>query len=278
MSTVDDLLAGFEQYIDARYSSQNTKSAYLRDAKDFLRVSDSFDLNGVEKFLHALFDRGLKPSSIVRKFASLSVFFEYLKEKGIVDKNYAKLLDKPKVKKDLPKFLDVDETIALLESVKNKRDRAILELLYSSSLRASELLGLNVEDIDFENMRLKVKRKGGSVVYVPFSERAKRFLTEYVGLRKSGPLFLNKYGKRLSDRYLRKLVKRYALRSIFKDISPHTLRHTKATHLLNSGMDIRLLQKFLGHSSIKATQIYTHVNLRQLAETYDNTHPLAKDE
>ena len=278
MSTANEILKSFEQYIDAKYASQNTKKAYLSDADEFLELTNGFDLENVQKFMQILFNRGLKPASIIRKLASLSVFFEYLKESGLVDKNYAKLVDKPKNVKKLPKFLDVDETIALLDSVKNKRDRAILELLYSSSLRASELLGLNVEDVDFENLRVRVKRKGGGVVYVPFSERAKRFLDEYIGARKSGPVFLNKYGKRLSDRYLRKLVKKYSFGSIFKDISPHTLRHTKATHLLNSGMDIRLLQKFLGHSSIKATQIYTHVNLKQLAETYDNTHPLAKDE
>ncbi len=278
MFTANKILKSFEQYIDAKYTSKNTKKAYLRDVDEFLKLTDGFGLEDVQKFMQVLFNRGLKPASIIRKLASLSVFFEYLKENGLVDKNYAKLIDKPKNSKKLPKFLDVDETIALLDSVKNKRDRAILELLYSSSLRASELLGLDVEDVDFENLRVRVKRKGGGVVYVPFSERAKRFLVEYIGARNSGPVFLNKYGKRLSDRYLRKLVKKYSVESIFKDISPHTLRHTKATHLLNSGMDIRLLQKFLGHSSIKATQIYTHVNLKQLAETYDNTHPLAKDE
>ncbi len=275
---MDELLDRFEAFLESKYSSINTKRAYIKDVDDFLRQGFPFSLDGLNMYMKLLFDRSVKPSSISRKLASLSVFFDFLKERGIIQKNYVKLLDKPKVKRSLPKFLDLDETIALLESVKHPRDRAILELLYSSSLRASELVGLDVKDVDFEHNRVRVKRKGGRSVYVPFSERAKRFLKEYVKDRKEGALFLNRYGERLSTRSLQKIVKKYSMRSIFKDISPHTLRHTKATHLLNSGMDIRMLQRFLGHSTIKATQIYTHVNLKQLSEIYDKAHPLAKDE
>ena len=274
---MDELLDRFEAFLESKYSSINTKRAYIKDVDDFLRQGFPFSLDGLNMYMKLLFDRSVKPSSISRKLASLSVFFDFLKERGIIQKNYVKLLDKPKVKRSLPKFLDLDETIALLESVKHPRDRAILELLYSSSLRASELVGLDVKDVDFEHNRVRVKRKGGRSVYVPFSERAKRFLKEYVKDRKEGALFLNRYGERLSTRSLQKIVKKYSMRSIFKDISPHTLRHTKATHLLNSGMDIRMLQRFLGHSTIKATQIYTHVNLKQLSEIYDKAHPLAKD-
>ncbi len=275
---MNELLDRFEAFLESKYSSINTKRAYVKDVDDFLRQGFPFSLDGLNMYMKLLFDRGVKPSSISRKLASLSVFFDFLKERGVIQKNYVKLLDKPRVKRSLPKFLDLDETIALLESVKHPRDRAILELLYSSSLRASELVGLDVKDIDFEHNRARVKRKGGRSVYVPFSERAKRFLKEYVKDRKEGALFLNRYGERLSTRSLQKIVKKHSMRSIFKDISPHTLRHTKATHLLNSGMDIRMLQRFLGHSTIKATQIYTHVNLKQLSEIYDKAHPLAKDE
>ncbi len=275
---MNELLDRFEAFLESKYSSINTKRAYVKDVDDFLRQGFPFSLDGLNMYMKLLFDRGVKPSSISRKLASLSVFFDFLKERGVIQKNYVKLLDKPRVKRSLPKFLDLDETIALLESVKHPRDRAILEFLYSSSLRASELVGLDVKDIDFEHNRARVRRKGGRSVYVPFSERAKRFLKEYVKDRKEGALFLNRYGERLSTRSLQKIVKKHSMRSIFKDISPHTLRHTKATHLLNSGMDIRMLQRFLGHSTIKATQIYTHVNLKQLSEIYDKAHPLAKDE
>ncbi len=272
------MLNEFETYLRRTYTSPNTMKAYIKDVQEFLDLGCSFDMDGLNKYLKVLVDRDIKNSSIVRKLASLSIFFEFLKERNIVEKNYVKLMDKPKLQKKLPKFLDIDETVSLLESIKDRRDRAIVELLYSTSLRAGELVGLNVEDVDFENLRLRVKRKGGKIMYVPFSKRAAFYLKEYIQERKEGALFLNRYSQRLSTRSLQKIVKKYALSSIFKDISPHTLRHTKATHLLNSGMDIRLLQRFLGHSSIKATQIYTHLNLKELAETYDKSHPLAKDE
>ncbi len=272
------LIEEFERYLDVRYSSHHTKKAYLRDVEEFLSHSFGFDIEGVEKFESVLFKKGLSSKSINRKLASLSVFFEFLKQKGVVEKNPVKLVDKPKQKKSLPKFLEVDEIVSLLESIKDKRDRALLELLYSTGLRVSELVSLNVEDVDFDNLRVKVRRKGGKVMYVPFSQRVVQYLVEYLNKRETGPLFLNRYGRRISDRMVRKIVKKYAIHSIFKDISPHTLRHTKATHLLNNGMDLRLLQRFLGHSSIRATQIYTHLNLKELSDVYDKTHPIAKDE
>ncbi|WP_022669612.1 site-specific tyrosine recombinase/integron integrase [Hippea alviniae] len=272
------LIEEFERYLDARYSSHHTKRAYMKDVEEFLSHSFGFDIEGVERFESVLFKKGLSSKSINRKLASLSVFFEFLKQKGIVEKNPVKLVDKPKQKKSLPKFLEVDELVGLLESVKDKRDRALLELLYSTGLRVSELVSLNVEDVDFDNLRLKVRRKGGRVMYVPFGRRAGEYLLEYLKGRKTGPLFLNRYNNRISDRMVRKIIKRYALGSIFKDISPHTLRHTRATHLLNSGMDLRLLQRFLGHSSIRATQIYTHLNLKELSDVYDKTHPIVNDE
>ncbi len=222
--------------------------------------------------------QGVGARSINRKLSSVSAYFNFLKSRNIIDKNPVDFVDKPKMEKKLPVFLDVDEIIGLLNSIENKRDRALLELIYSSSLRASETVLLNIEDVDCNNFRIRVQRKGDKVSYVPVSRRACKFIMKYIKDRKNGALFLNRYGNRLSTRSLQKIVKKYSLNSIFKDISPHTLRHSKATHLLNSGMDIRLLQKFLGHSSIVATQIYTHLNLKELAKTYDKTHPLAKDE
>ncbi len=268
----------FESYIVSRYQSEHTRRAYIADVKGFLDGGYSFDKSGVERYIVELSKRGISRRSIKRKLSSVSLFFRFLKDRGFVDVNPVELVDKPKQEKSLPKFLSVDDVITLLGSVKDARDRAILELLYSSSLRASEIMGLNVEDIDFEHLRIKVKRKGGSISYVPLNSRASSYIKRYIGQRRSGPLFLSRYGKRLTTRSLQKIVKKYALGSLFKDISPHTLRHSRATHLLNSGMDIRLLQKFMGHSSIRATQIYLHLNLKELAETYDSTHPLAMED
>ena len=268
----------FELFLKKHYTSKYTIKSYLSDAKEFVEKGYSFDKEGIRQFIFDLLDTEKSASTINRKLASLSVFFEFLKSMGVVDKNYVKLTEKPKNDKYLPAFLEVDEIVGLLENIKNLRDRALLELIYSSALRAGEVLGLNVEDIDFDKLKIRVRRKGAKEMYIPISKRASDYLKAYINGRQEGPVFLNRYGKRLSDRSLRKIVKKYALKTIAKDISPHTLRHSRATHLLNSGMDLRLLQKFLGHNTIKATQIYTHLNLKQLAKVYDNSHPLSKDE
>jgi len=266
----------FCEYVEKHYRSVNTQRAYIRDVGHFLDETTIFDEEHINRFIFKLYKKGLTNRTIRRKLSSVSLFLNFLKKNALIEKNPLELMEKPKTDKNLPKFLDVDDVVRLLAKIDNKRDRALIELIYSSSLRANEAISLNVEDVDFEHLRVRVKRKGDKVVYVPITNRAKTYLEEYVDKRKSGALFLNRYNKRLSTRYLQKIVKKYAMQSIFKDISPHTLRHSKATHLLNSGMDIRLLQRFLGHSSIRATQIYTHLNLTQLAKTYDETHPLAK--
>ncbi len=268
----------FCKYVKSRYKSKHTQRAYLSDVSDFLDNCNSEKFDCINKYVVLLKKQGVGARSINRKLSSVSAYFNFLKSRNIIDKNPVDFVDKPKMEKKLPVFLDVDEIIGLLNSIENKRDRALLELIYSSSLRASETVLLNIEDVDCNNFRIRVQRKGDKVSYVPVSRRACKFIMKYIKDRKNGALFLNRYGNRLSTRSLQKIVKKYSLNSIFKDISPHTLRHSKATHLLNSGMDIRLLQKFLGHSSIVATQIYTHLNLKELAKTYDKTHPLAKDE
>ncbi len=268
----------FCNYINTTFSSINTQRAYIGDVKEFLEHANDFDKEDIEDYIVTLRKKGLSFRTIKRKLSSISLFFNFLKRKQILKKNPVDYVDKPKMEKNLPKFLDADDVVNLLEKIEDLRDRALLELIYSSSLRAQETIGLNVEDIDFKHLRIRLIRKGGVSAYVPITKRAARYVSNYIGVRKQGALFLNRYNKRLSTRSLQKIVKKYALNNIFKDISPHTLRHSKATHLLNNGMDIRILQKFLGHSSIKATQIYTHLNLEELAKTYDRTHPLVKDE
>ncbi len=277
MSTVD-LLSEFEAYLSSRYKSANTRRVYYSDVREFLNEANDFSRESVVGYLKSLTDRSLTPSSIRRKLSSVSVFFRFLMERGIVESNPLEFVDRPKQRKQLPVFLSVDEIKALLESIKDPRDRAMLELIYSSSLRASEAVSLNVEDVDLKNLRIRIKRKGSKVMFVPITRRAAGYLEIYIGSRRSGALFLNRYGKRLSSRMLQKIVKKYSLGTIFKDISPHALRHSRATHLLDGGMDLRVLQRLLGHSSIKATQIYTHLNLNQLARVYDSTHPLSKNE
>ncbi len=268
----------FCRYIESKYESEHTKRAYVKDVEEFLEKIGKDEEVSIDRYVVLLKEKGLSNRTIRRKLSSVSTFFGFLKSIGAVDRNPVDFVEKPKMEKRLPKFLDVDDVHNLLEKIENKRDRAMLELIYSSSLRANEAVSLNIEDVDLSNLRIRIKRKGSKVSYVPITKRAKRYLEDYINSRANGALFLNRYGKRLTTRSLQNIVKKYALHNIFKDISPHTLRHSKATHLLNSGMDIRILQRLLGHSSIKATQIYTHLNLSELAETYDKTHPLAKNE
>ena len=268
----------FCAYVQNRYASIHTQRAYINDVRDFLNTACNINEDSISKYMVVLFKRGVTNRTVRRKLSSISMFCNFLKQRHIIERNPVDFMEKPKIEKNLPKFLDVDDTLNLLEKIESPRDRAMIELIYSSSLRASEALSLNVEDVNFEHLRLRITRKGGKTAYIPITERAKRYLEIYVGKRVDGALFLNRYGRRLSARSLQKIVKKYSINNIFKDISPHTLRHSKATHLLNSGMDIRLIQRLLGHSSIKATQIYTHLNFKELAEVYDKTHPLSKDE
>lgn len=268
----------FCEYIEKKYDSVHTQRAYESDVKHFLNSVNNFDEDSLNAYVFQLHKENITNRTIRRKLSSVSIFFNFLKDSGLLDKNPVDFLEKPKISKNLPSFLDVDDIINLLGQIDNARDRALLELAYSSSLRASETVSLNVEDVDFKHLRMRIKRKGGKTAYIPITPRAAEFVESYVGNRKSGALFLNRYNKRISTRSFQKIVKKYALSSIFKDISPHTLRHSKATHLLNSGMDIRILQKFLGHSSIRATQIYTHLNIEELSKTYDASHPLAKND
>ena len=271
------LFDDFAAFIENNYRSLHTQRAYISDVKEFLNTSKNFSEKEINRYIIYLSKKNISNRSIRRKLSSISIFFEFLKKKGIIKNNPMEFITKPKMDKNLPKFLDMDETLKLLENIDSTRDRALLELIYSSSLRASEAMGLNMEDINFEHLKIKIVRKGGKTAYVPITQRAVKYLKIYIENRTEGAVFLNKYGSRLSTRSLQTIVKKYAMRNIFKDISPHTLRHTKATHLINSGMDIRILQKLLGHSSIRATQIYTHLNLKELMETYDKAHPLEKD-
>ena len=273
------LFDSFAAFIKNNYSSVHTQRAYISDLKEFLDnfKEKDFSEKEINRYIIYLSKKNITNRSIRRKLSSINIFFEFLKKNGVIKNNPVEFVTRPKMDKNLPKFLDMDETLKLLENISNTRDRALLELIYSSSLRASEVMGLNIEDIDFEHLRIKIMRKGGKTAYVPMTQRAAGYLKIYIDKRSIGAVFLNKYGNHLSTRSLQTIVKKYAMHNIFKDISPHTLRHTKATHLINSGMDIRILQKLLGHSSIRATQIYTHLNLKELMEAYDRAHPLEKD-
>jgi integrase/recombinase XerC len=271
--------------------SSHTLRAYEKDLKEFSefiekkpRAIDNLD---VRSFLASLHHKKLKKTSIARKLASIRSFFKYLHREGYITKNPAKLVSSPKVPKALPKFLSVDDVFSLMDSprgdtFKPTRDKAILELLYSSGLRVSELTSLDIGDIDLKESLVRVRGKGKKERIVPIGSKAMSAIREYLPERislkkKSSALILNSRGGRLTQRSVRRILLFYSrMINLKRDFSPHTLRHTFATHLLHEGADLRSIQELLGHSSLSTTQKYTHVDISHLAEVYDRAHPMAK--
>lgn len=233
-------------------------------------------------FLH----KELRKSSIGRKLAAIRAFFKYLVRSGEAAKNPAELVSTPKREKRLPFHLNIDEVTALVEAPRETdlltlRDRAILETLYSCGIRVSELTGLEVEGVDLEEGLVRVLGKGGKERMVPLGSHARQAITRYLAARNhpphDAPLFLNARGGRLSSRSVARVVDQYIVKlATSKKVSPHTLRHTFATHMLEGGADLRAIQELLGHASLSTTQKYTHVSIDRLMEVYDKAHPKAR--
>ncbi len=232
--------------------------------------------------------KSAKKSSIGRKLAAIRSFFRFLLRRGTIAKNPAELIATPKKEQRLPFHLDIDQATALMEAPDADqkyalRDRAILELLYSSGLRVSELTGLNIGELDLAGGMVRVTGKGGKERIVPVGSRALEAVREYLDERNvgtaKGPLFLNTRGGRINRRSVARIVDAHVMRiAAFKRISPHTLRHTFATHMLEGGADLRAIQELLGHASLSTTQKYTHVSIDRLMEVYDKAHPKAHTE
>jgi integrase/recombinase XerC len=300
------LVYQFMHYLSVeKNASPHTCRCYQRDLKgfeDFLKSSgvhvspageaeiEKADRIAIRKYLGFLHRRN-KKSTIARKISTLRSFFKYLVKEKVVPFNPAKGVSTPKVEKSLPTTLTVDEAFRLMESPnrvsekpveglreKGLRDRAILELLYSSGLRVSELVGLNSNQLDLDLGIVRVMGKGRKERIVPVGMKAieatKSYLEERGMVRGDGPIFVNSLGGRLTARSVGRLIKKYTKHSgIFRKVSPHSLRHTFATHLLDAGADIREIQEMLGHSSLSTTQRYTHVSMGKLMEVYDKAHP-----
>lgn len=284
-----------EQFVNflraERDVSPHTLRAYTKDLKEFLsfmdKKPDEIDNLDIRSFLASLHHKKLKKSSIARKLATIRSFFKYLHQEGYVKKNPAKLVSTPRIPKNLPRFLSIDEVFSLMDTPKGDtfkitRDKAILELLYSSGLRVSELTSLDMSDLDLKESLIRVKGKGKKERIIPIGSKAmdaiKNYLPERISLKKkSQALFLNNRGGRLTQRSIRRILIEYSRMLNLKGyLSPHVLRHTFATHLLHGGADLRSIQELLGHSSLSTTQKYTHVDITHLAEVYDKAHPMAK--
>jgi integrase/recombinase XerC len=262
----------------------------------------------IREFVAHLHDLKLEKSSIARKLAAIRSFFKFAVREGMVARNPARMVATPKLPKRIPAVLSAEDLNAFLDSVASgpvrgsgrgkqrandgsrlmvKRDRAILELLYASGLRVSELTGLNLADVDRKELMLRVRGKGNKERIVPYGGKAEQALEAYQALReemlrKAGArgdrqaVFLNHLGTRLTQRSVARIVKKYArLANVNWDLHPHSLRHAFATHLLADGADLRAIQELLGHSSLSTTQRYTHATIRQLMEVFDKAHPRA---
>lgn len=250
---------------------------------------ESIDFLVIREYLGRLYGR-YKRTTIARKLSAIRSFFYFLERKALVQSNPAADISSPKQGRYIPSHLPVDEMFRLLEGPDRAkplglRDLAILEVLYSCGIRVSELSGLNMSSIDFDQRLVKVLGKGNKERIVPIGRKALEAIQEYVGathpLRKKGqrdpqdePLFINFRGGRLTTRSIGRIVKKYASQcGLMTQITPHSLRHTFATHLLDGGADLRSVQELLGHVSLSTTQKYTHVSLEKLMEVYDKAHP-----
>lgn len=289
-------IATFIQYLQSeRSASPHTIEAYSRDLQqftDFLteQINPSVTIHQIShlhirRFLASV-HKELTKSSVGRKLAAIRSLFRFLLRRGIIEKNPAELVSTPKKEKKLPFHLNIDEITTLVEVPKlpeelPSRDRAILETLYSSGLRVSELTGLDIKGIDLVAGSVRVFGKGGKERIVPLGSKAIKALEEYLEMRGNpginAPLFVNSRGGRLTRRSVARIVDKYMFYlETMKKASPHTLRHTFATHLLEGGADLRSIQEMLGHASLSTTQKYTHVSIDRLLEVYDKAHPKAK--
>jgi integrase/recombinase XerC len=268
----------------------HSKSAATRKVEPNLKQIDHLT---IREWMATLHSDKKKKTSIARKLAALRTFFQFLVREGVIELNPAKLVATPRKEKKLPVHLSIEDAVRFIETPDpetdfGKRDRAILELLYATGVRVSELVQLDLRDIDFKNKLLRVFGKRRKERIVPFGDPAARALQVYLDIRETflmnapaakrdaQPLILNYQGTRMTTRSVGRLVEKYIrLCAGIHDISPHALRHSFATHLLDSGADLRDIQELLGHARLSTTQIYTHVSMEKLIEVYDKAHPKA---
>lgn len=305
-TSMDEFLKMFEEYLRVEKNrSPHTVKAYIGDMHQFSSLLagqgkgvkiENIDHLKIRGYIGSLYKKE-KKSSIGRKVASIRSFFDFLVKKGYLENNPARMVSIPKREKTLPSFISVDEAFDLMDipkglSLGKVRDRAILEILYSCGLRVGELVGLCIDDINIKDGVLKVLGKGNKERIVPIGKKAIEVLEEYIQARSRHnqkndnqppaaghqPLFLNFRGGRLTQRSVERLVKQYTSKITGgKKITPHSLRHTFATHLLDNGADLRGIQEMLGHASLSTTQKYTHLSMDKLMAVYDKAHPKAKN-
>jgi integrase/recombinase XerC len=301
-----NIIQDFQIYLEVeRNVSAHTRVAYIADIQEFARFlhNNNFiksqdeiinaEPENIREYLSYLYRQKVKKVTVNRKVSSLRAFYKYVLRTGKIKNNPAEMIQTLKTEKYMPTFLSVDEMFELLKaqgenSVLDLRNRAMLEIFYSSGLRLSELAGLDLIDLDFNQKLVKVRGKGKKERIVPVGGPALKVVQEYLEkigeIRKDTdgdifkkPLFLNVRGERITTRSIARIVNEITSKSgIGRKISPHALRHSFATHLLNAGADLRSIQELLGHESLSTTQKYTAVNINRMMEIYDKAHPRSK--
>lgn len=299
-------IQNFKSYlVGEKNASPHTVDSYLTDLGQFVaflhesgqgEIQETLHPNNIDRlairsFMSFLYEKSASGATMARKLSTLSSFFQFLCREGHLKTNPAKTVPSPKKMNKLPSYLSVDEVFRLLEIPKGKtfigaRDRAILELFYSTGVRISELTGICMDDLHLPQRMVKVRGKGKKERLLPMGQKSVDALAAYIEFRgkktthlssKPEALFLNFRGGGISVRGVRKIVEKYINQNNFSGkISPHSLRHSFATHMLDAGADLRSIQEMLGHSSLSTTQKYTHLTIDRLTEAYDKAHPRAR--
>ena len=296
-----EFIEGFKSYLSVeRNFSEHTLNAYCSDIVSYILWLDNkscvdVDFNHLRDYLHFIQRFDYKKTTIARKTASIRTFYKYLFRERYIDSNPAISLSAPKRPKSLPKFLTTDEIEKILNNVKIEtpagfRNRVILELLWATGMRVSELSNLNFGDLNIEENEIRVFGKGAKERIVLISDRAKQYLVQYINtarkllapgynigeINENSPLFINSTGFRLQNKTIRNAINEVVEKiELPKKVTPHVFRHSFATHLIENGADLRVVQELLGHAGISNTQIYTHISMKHMQEVYDNAHPHA---
>ena len=289
MKYLDDFL---EYLLVVKKHSDNTIINYKNDIIHFLEFNASeinIKKDDITNYLKYLYDNNTSKSSIARKLSSLRTFYEYLVKKDVITVNYFKMFKNPKKERNLPKFVKEDDIdkMFLVPNTRTwigERNLLIIRMLYATGIRVSELVNIKLDDININDRTIKILGKGSKERIVVFGNNTKEALDEYlargrrqVDFHSSNYLFLNKDGNRLSTRYVRKIINDIIFKaSIEMHVSPHMLRHTFATGMLNNGADLVSVKDLLGHESLNTTSIYTHVSDEKIKEVYNKAHPRAK--
>ena len=272
-----------------RHYALNTQQAYERDLNQLLNFLKTQNINTwpalneqlLNTFIMQLRHKNISARSIRRYLSSIKGLLTYLVNQDQLESNCAVQLRTPKIVQNLPSVLNYEQLLQLLKASSTSRfeyrDVAIIEVLYSCGLRVAELVGLDVSDVDLSEGFLKVVGKGGKTRHTPLGGSAQKAIIKYLETHQASALFINKNGDRIGVRSIQNMIKKRALLAGIKvNVYPHMLRHSAATHFLQSSHDLRSTQEFLGHASIKSTQVYTHLDFLELSKVYDKCHPRAK--